>query len=463
MNVCKFRRLKDFQLRTTQIIGLGFLLMIFLGSVLLTLPMASKHGISSSYMDSLFTATTASCVTGLVTVVTGQYWSLFGQIVILVMIQLGGLGVVSFTTLLLVVANKRIRMKQRLLIQEAYGFDTLTGLVRMVKRMFKGTLIVEGVGAVFYALVFIPEYGILKGLWFSVFTSVSAFCNAGMDVMGTDSMMPYVNHPLMNMVTMALIILGGLGFMVWWDLIDGLKHIFRDKMRFSAAWRQLALHTKLVLTSTGILIIAGACFFFAAEYKNPLTIGNLPFSGKIWASFFQSVTLRTAGFVSVDQSGITAASALMGCILMFIGGSPGGTAGGVKTTTLFLMVFSVGSILGGKADVELGRRRISIKDVMKGLCVVLLQVTFLIMSALALCILEPGISLVAILYEVFSALNTVGISMGITGGLSLAAKMVLIASMYFGRLGPITVAMILNKGEKKGRPHRRLPDGKIYI
>ena len=221
------KKKKGFELKTTQIIVLGFAILILAGSILLSLPAASADGQGTPYIDALFTATTSSCVTGLVTVVTGEHWSFFGQLVILVMIQMGGLGVVSFTTFLLMIAGKRIQLKQRMLIQEAYGFDTLTGLVRMVRKMLKGTLIVEAVGAVLYMFVYIPRYGVAKGIWVSLFTSVSAFCNAGMDLMGADSMMPYVSHPLMNLVTMGLIVIGGLGFFVWWDLTAALRRIIK--------------------------------------------------------------------------------------------------------------------------------------------------------------------------------------------------------------------------------------------
>lgn len=457
------KKKKDFELRTTQIIGLGFLIMIFIGSLLLALPIASASGKATPYMDALFTATTSSCVTGLVTVVTGQHWSFFGQLIILIMIQLGGLGVVSFTTLLLIFSGKRIQLKQRLLIQEAYGFDTLTGLVKMVKKMVKGALIVEGIGALFYMIIFIPRYGILKGVWNSVFMAVSAFCNAGMDLMGPDSLMGYVEHPLMNIVTMALIILGGIGFIVWWDVIDMVKRIRHEKMGFQMAWKRMSLHSKLVLSVTGILILGGTVLFFVLEYNNPQTLGSLSLGGKIWASLFQSVTLRTAGFASINQAGLTTASALTGCVFMFIGGSPGGTAGGVKTTTMALLVFAVLSMIRGKTDVELGRRRIDMTNIMKGLCVALLQVAFLMISTFALCCQETQASLMEIMYEVFSALGTVGLTMGITENLTFLGKIVIVLSMYFGRLGPITVAMILNKPENKKLLHRKFPEGKIYV
>lgn len=454
---------KSFELRTTQVIALGFVILILTGSVLLSLPFASADGRATPYIDALFTATTSSCVTGLVTVVTGQHWSLFGQAVILVMIQLGGLGVVSFTTLLLMIAGKRIQLKQRMLIQEAYGFDTLTGMVRMVRKMIWGTLIVEAVGAVLYMFVYIPRYGLAKGIWVAVFTAVSAFCNAGMDLMGADSMMAYVSHPLMNLVTMALIVIGGLGFFVWWDLLAAARRVFRQKMSLRQSVRRMSLHSKLVLCVTAVLIFGGGLVFFILEHNNPATMGNLTLGGKIWASIFQSVTLRTAGFASIDQGGLRTGSLLLGCVLMFIGGSPGGTAGGVKTVTVTLLACAVFAIVNGHEDVELGHRRVKMENVMKGICVILLQVFFLVISTFALCCIESDIPFIQIMYETFSALGTVGLTMGITEGLSVAGRLVLIASMYFGRLGPITMAMIMNVNGNKKKIHRRLPDGKVFI
>lgn len=458
-----YRKERSFELKTIQMIGLGFLILIFIGSICLSLPIAAQNGEATPYIDALFTATTSSCVTGLVTVVTGEHWSFFGQLVILIMIQMGGLGVVSFTTLVLIIAGKRIKLKQRLLIQEAYGFDTLTGLVRMVKKMFKGTLIAEGLGAVGYAFIYIPRYGFFKGMWVSVFTAVSAFCNAGMDLMGANSLMDYVTHPWMNVVTTTLIILGGLGFIVWWDIAAMLRRVLVEKMDWRLSVRRMSIHSKLVLVSTALLIVSGMMVFLITEWNNPLTMGSLTVGEKILASLFQSVTLRTAGFVSISQSGLKTASALVGCVLMFIGGAPGGTAGGVKVATVALLAFAVISQIAGKEDVELGGRRIRNENVMKALCVVLLQVFFLIISTFMLCCFESDKPLIAIMYETFSALGTVGLTMGITECLSLGGKLTLIATMYFGRLGPISMAMLLNSGTKKKRGHRQLPEGKIYV
>lgn len=457
------KKKKSFELKTTHIIALGFVILILVGSIFLSLPFAAADGQCTPYIDALFTATTSSCVTGLVTVVTGEHWSFFGQLVILIMIQLGGLGVVSFTTLLLIIAGKRIKLKQRMLIQEAYGFDTLTGLVRMVKKMLKGSLIVEGIGAVLYTFIFIPRYGLIKGIWVSVFTSVSAFCNAGMDLMGANSMMDYVDHPLMNLITMGLIVIGGLGFFVWWDFLAMIRRVRKEKMSFKMSWRRMSLHSKIVLSSTFVLITGGAVIFYALEHNNPLTMGNLSMGSKIWASIFQSVTLRTAGFASIDQAGLTNASAILGCVMMFIGGSPGGTAGGVKTVTVMLIAFSVLAVINGKDDVELGHRRIGLENVMKALCVVLLQVVSLVLSTFAMCCFEVNLPMLQIMYETFSALGTVGLTMGITEGLTLAGKIIIIASMYCGRLGPITMAMVMNVNSKNKKVHRKLPEGKIFV
>lgn len=457
------KKKKGLGLKTTQIIALGFVILILTGTLLLMLPVSSVDGTATPAVDALFTATTSSCVTGLVTVVTGQHWSLFGQAVILIMIQLGGLGVVAFTTVLLMIAGQKIHFKQRMLIQEAYGFDTLKGMVRMVRRMFKGTLIVEGIGALLYMFICIPRFGILKGIWVSVFTSVSAFCNAGMDLFGDNSLMDYVGHPLVNLVTMALIMIGGLGFIVWWDVLAMIRRIRKEKMSIGMSVRRMSLHSKLVLSVTAFLVFGGAVVFFVLEHNNPGTMGNLTLGEKIWASIFQSVTLRTAGFASIDQGALHTGSVLLGCVLMFIGGSPGGTAGGVKTVTVTLLSVAVISMIQSREDVELGHRRIPMDTVLKGACIILIQAVFLMISVFALSCIESDMHLIDIMYEVFSALGTVGLTRGITPAFSVAGKLVLVASMYFGRLGPITMALVMNIKAGKKKIHRQLPEGKIFV
>ncbi len=453
---------KGIHLKTTQIIALGFFIMITVGGFLLTLPISSVSGEPTPWVDALFTATTSSCVTGLVTVVTADHWSYFGQAVILFMIQFGGLGVVSFTTFLLMFVGKRISIKQRLLIQEAYGLDSMTGVVRMVIRMVKGTLIVEGIGAVLYMLVFVPDYG-LKGIWMSVFTSISAFCNAGIDLIGPQSLAPYVSNPLINLVTMLLIVIGGIGFLVWWDIVAMAKKIQKKHIGLRQGIRELALHTKVVLIFTALLIFGGALLVFCFEYTNPKTLGPLGLGSKIWASLLQSVTWRTAGFFTIDQGALHNSTLLIGVIWMFIGGSPGGTAGGVKTMTIAMLVLAVVSMLKGRDDVEIGNRRIPYRDVIKGISVIIMQMVIWLTSTLLMCVVESQFSFMQIWYEVTSALGTVGLTMGITPLLSTLGKYIIILTMYFGRLGPITLAMALKVPSRQKQFRRKLPEGKIAI
>ncbi|MBQ6846739.1 MAG: potassium transporter KtrB, partial [Oscillospiraceae bacterium] len=316
--------MKRIRFTTTQIILLSFLLVIFLGSVLLALPISSADGVAVPYIDALFTATTSTCVTGLVTLPTVSTWSVFGQVVILILIQIGGLGVITIMTGLMLLLNRKLGIEDSLLIQDAFNLNTMAGLVKFVKNVLFGTLILEGIGAVLYMLVFIPEFG-AKGIWISVFNSVSAFCNAGIDIIAENSLCNYATNPLINIVTSALVILGGLGYIVWWDILRTFKSRSPKNRKI---FRHLSLHSKLAITFTAGLILVGAILIFIFEYRNPLTIGNMNLFDKIQVSFFQSVTTRTAGFASVPQENLTNASAFASVILMLIGGSPVGTAGG---------------------------------------------------------------------------------------------------------------------------------------
>ena len=439
---------KSFELKTTHIIALGFVILIFVGSILLSLPFAAADGQRTPYIDALFTATTSSCVTGLVTVVTGEHWSFFGQVVILIMIQLGGLGVVSFTTLLLIIAGKRIQLKQRMLIQEAYGFDTLTGLVRMVKKMIKGSLIVEGIGAVLYTFIFIPRYGLLKGIWVSVFTSISAFCNAGMDLMGANSMMDYVDHPLMNLITMGLIVIGGLGFFVWRDLVVTRFHFKKCK-----------LHTKIVLTTSIILIIAGAVIIFLMEFGETGTQGkSIP--EQLLNAMFQSVTARTAGFNTVDLSKLTEGSIFMMIMLMLVGGSPGSTAGGMKTTTIAVLTISIISIFRRKKSEEAFGRRMEEGVMRTAACVFMIYLLLINFSAMLISKLE-NVTMMTALFETTSALGTVGLTLGITPQLGMFSKMLLAVLMFVGRVGSLTILMAFSSPKKMVAS--KLPLEKVQI
>lgn len=436
----RHRRKKEFT--TTRIIALGFLGTIIIGTLLLMLPVSAASGEMTNFIDSLFTATTSVCVTGLVTVPTYAHWSVLGQVVIALLVQVGGLGVITFTMLFLMALGKRIGLKQRLLIQDAYNLDTIQGMVILIKKILKGTLIVEGAGALLYMTVFIPEFGWI-GIWKSVFNAISAFCNAGMDVLGPDSLAPYVANPIVNITTMLLIILGGIGFPVWWSVLDMLCRRRRKHRTLFTGAHHLPLHTKMVLFMTLSLIVGGALLIFLLEYNNPETLGNLPWWQKIQAALFQSVTTRTAGFLTISQAGLRKATAMICCLLMFIGGSPSGTAGGVKTTTVAILVLTVISIIKGRNDTEMFGRKINGNLVRRALSIFMVSFGVMLLAVVALAIVQPG-EFMDCLFEVISAIATVGLTRDFTTELTVAGRIIIIVTMYIGRIGPISLALFFN-------------------
>ena len=433
----------------TQVIALGFFVVIIVGTILLMLPCMTRSGEWTSFVDALFMSTTSVCVTGLSLVNIYEYWNIFGQIVILLLIQIGGIGVVAMTVLRLMIFRKKVTLKERMLIQESYSANSMGGLVKLTRRILIGIGVVELTGAVLYAIQFVPEFGFVRGSWISLFMSVSAFCNAGMDVLGGDSLVAYVSNPLVNGVTMGLIIVGGIGFFVWWDLI----HVFRKwrKNGFKTCFWKLKLHSKIVLTITCVLIFAGAAFVFLLEYNNPDTLGQLSLLDKIQASIFQSVTTRTAGFATINQAHFKESTALISSILMFIGGSPAGTAGGVKTMTIALLLACTMSIVRGEKETVVYRRTIPQETVKKALAVFSISFIALIGMIVVMSIVQPA-PLVDLLYEVISALATVGLSRNLTGTLNLAGKLIIIVCMYIGRIGPISLVIALRmRGKRKDR------------
>lgn len=446
---------------TTQMIAGGFMLAIIMGTLLLMLPISSKAGERTNVVDSLFTATTAICVTGLTTVVTAEHWNLFGQIVILILIQFGGLGVITFTTTILLALHKRITLKDRMLIQEAYNLDTLRGLVKLTIKILKGTFVVEGIGALLFATQFLPEFGLIDGLWKSIFHSISAFCNAGIDLIGATSFIPYQSNIVINVTTMILIILGGIGFPVWWDVITKVKMVKTDTFSLRKIMKKFELHTKIVITVTVILILFGAIFVFANEYSNSETIGDMPLWNKIMTSLFQSVTFRTAGYYTIPQEGLHGGTAFVGIILMFIGGSPSGTAGGVKTITVAMLLLAGISTIRGRNDVEVFHRKISDASVKKGLAVVMTSTVILFTATIGLTLVQDN-AFIDILYEAASALATVGLSRDMTMNLTTIGKLIIIGCMYAGRIGPITMALVFNVKRDKGKG-RVLPEEKIMV
>jgi len=435
---------KRISLSTTQMILLSFLLAILVGSFLLVLPFASASGKSVSYIDALFTATTSVCVTGLVTLPTVSAWSVFGQVVILFLIQIGGLGIVTILSGLMISFHKKMGLGDRMLIQDAFNLNSLSGIVKFIKRVLIGTFIVEGVGALLYMTVFIPEFG-AKGIWISVFNSVSAFCNAGMDIIGEDSLCAYALNPMINFVTGMLIILGGIGYIVWWDLIRVSKNFKKQKLK---CFSNLTLHSKIALSATGVLLLAGTVLFFVFEYHNPQTIGNFSLTGKVQASVFQSVTTRTAGFATLPQQDLTDASAIVSLFLMFIGGSPVGTAGGVKTVTIAILLISAFATIRNNEDVVLFQRTISKQAIGKAVAVV--SMSFVIaFTATVLLSAASGAPALDVMYETFSATATVGLSRNLTPTLNLLGKIIIIVTMYLGRVGPISLVIAFNTKKQK--------------
>lgn len=426
------------KLSSSQIIIFGFMIVIALGTLLLMLPISTKTGETVGFSTALFTATTATCVTGLVVVPTVS-WSIFGQVVILLMIQIGGLGVVAIISGLLIAFHKKIDLGNRLLLKDAFNLNTLSGLVRFTKKVFTGTFLVEVCGALLYMIAFVPRFG-LKGIWISVFNSVSAFCNAGMDIIGENSLYDYVDNPLVNFVTIALIVIGGIGFIVWWDLIKVLNRRKNEKKRF---WQSLSLHTKIVISTTVFLIVFSAICIFFFEYNNPKTMGDMNLYEKLLASLFQSVTTRTAGFATIPQENLTTASSTLSMILMFIGGSPVGTAGGIKTVTFAVLLLSTVSMIKSKNEVSVFNRRIAKDSINKCVAIAFISLTTALVSTIALS-LTIDRPLIDILYEVFSATGTVGLSRNMTPQLNDVGRYIVIFTMFFGRVGPIALAVSFN-------------------
>lgn len=419
---------------------LSFLAAILIGTVLLCLPVSSANGKATPFIDALFTATTSVCVTGLVVVPTVTAWSVFGQAVMLVLIQIGGLGVITIMSGLMILFHKKMGIGDRLLLQDAFNLNSLSGLVKFVKKVLAGTFVVEGIGALLLMTVFVPQFG-AKGIWISVFTSVSAFCNAGIDIIAENSLCNYIFNPMINIVVSALIILGGIGYIVWWDVVRVIKnHSFKAKGFF----KKLTLHSKIAITATLALVFGGAALIFAFEYSNPQTMRDYTLLQKIGASFFQSVTTRTAGFATVPQENLSNASAIVSLLLMFIGGSPVGTAGGVKTVTFAVIFATALSTVGKRDDTELFGRQLTKQTIGKASAVVCISFAIMFISTVLLSAITDAPAL-DIVYETVSATATVGLTRNLTPSLGTAGRLIIIATMYLGRVGPISLAIAFNR------------------
>jgi len=434
----------------TRIIVSSFVLIIFTGACLLSLPIASNDGISIGFLNALFTATSATCVTGLVIADTLTQWTLFGQIVILFLIQVGGLGIVTLATFFSVLLGRKISMKGKILAQESISDYSFADVVRMIKSVIKITACVELIGAILLATSFVPRFG-ARGIYMSVFHSISAFCNAGFDLMGDyRSLTQYSGDPIVIYTVALLIIIGGLGFIVWKDLYD-----FRKT-------RTLYLHTKLVLLISASLIVFGAFFFFVSEHTNPETMGPLNFFEKINAAVFHSVTCRTAGYNSLPLNEMSEMSKIMTILLMFIGAAPGSTGGGIKVTTFGILVMAILSNIKGNEETVVLRRRVAQVVVNKALTIAGLSMVLIFIMTVIIISVEK-LAFINVLYEVTSAFGTVGLSTGITPELHGISKLMLIFTMFLGRVGPLSFAVAIAMRENKKLQNAVYPEGKIMV
>lgn len=445
------RRLKT---TPTQIIVIGFALLIFFGACVLNLPFSSKDGRPVGFINAFFTATSAVCVTGLVVVDTGTHWTAFGQVIIALLIQIGGLGIMTMSTLIALLMGRKITLKERLLIQESLNQFDLEGLVRLTRNIIYATLGIELVGALMFSLVFVPDYGWGKGIAFGLFHAITSFCNAGFDLIGEfRSFTPYVNNFIININTMLLIIVGGLGFSVWMDFYHaaGERNI-----------KHLSLHSKVVLATTALLILFGALFIFVMEFYNPGTMKNLPFSGKILASLFHSVSTRTAGFNTLDVAALTTPTKFLTVILMFIGGSPGSTAGGIKTTTAAILALTVLAVIKGKEDPEIFERHLPKYLVYRAMAVVTISLSLVVFVTMVLSITEKA-DFLTLFFETTSAFGTVGLSLNYSPNLSLIGKIIISITMFAGRVGPLSLVVAFAQRANKNKGNLKYPEDRIIV
>ena len=422
-----------------QFIALGFLIIILMGTLLLMLPVSSRSGEAAGFLDALFTATSATCVTGLVVVDTFTHWSLFGLIVIICMIQIGGLGFISIGLILAVLLGRKVSLRHRGLMQESVNTLQIGGIVKLTKKMITGTLIFEGIGAVILAIRFSFMMSPWRAIFYGIFHSISAFCNAGFDLLGCygeyNSLCGFEGDWTINLTISALIIIGGLGFVVWDD-------ISKNGIRI----KKYRPHSKIVLAVTTFLLVAGTTLFMIFEWDN--TMAGMDVSTRFLASFFSSVTPRTAGMNSVDTGALTPASKLLTMILMFIGGSPGSTSGGAKTTTIFVIVAYLWTTMRGKYGIDVFRRRLKEDVVRKAALVIGVNMILFITGAMVIFAVQPELGFADVIFEVISGISTVGMTTGITRALSVVSRIVIIVLMYCGRIGSLSFALSFSENKR---------------
>ena len=438
-------------LTQTQFIAYGFIGIILTGTLLLMLPVSSRSGTVTPFLNCLFTATSASCVTGLVVYDTWTHWSVFGQLVILTMIQIGGLGFITIGVFLSIILRRKIGLKERGLMQESANALQIGGMVKLARKIIIGTVALEGGGAMILALRFIPEHGILKGTYYGIFHAISAFCNAGFDLMGWQgaysSLVNFYDDWVVNLVVMSLIVVGGIGFLVWDD-------VTRNKFKVS----KYMLHTKIVLLTTAVLLFGSAWLFYRFEQNNLLVGMNT--SGKILTSLFSSVTARTAGFNTVDTAALTDASKLLTVILMFIGGSPGSTAGGVKTTTIIVMYLYLWSTIQRTYGANAFGRRLEDDAIKRAATIFIINLTLALAAAVYI-MASQQLPMSDVLFETFSAIGTVGMTTGITRALNPMSRLAIIFLMYCGRVGSLSFALSFTQHKRVA--HVQQPVERITI
>lgn len=437
------------KLNSTRIIALGFLILILIGSLLLSLPISTRSRTATPYIDSLFTSVSATCVTGLIQYDTFTHWSYFGQAVILALIQIGGIGFMTVLTLFSLFLKRKIGLYERKLLMDSAGTMRISGVVILIRRILIGTAIIESVGAVLLALRFIPKLGVLQGIWHSIFMSVSAFCNAGFDLLGHtekfSSLCSVGTDPVICITIMLMIILGGLGFIVWGDLITN---------RFN--FKKLSLHSKIALSAAAFLIFIPAILFLILEWNSSMAGMNT--GEKILSSFFAAVSPRTAGFNSVDLTELSEGGSLITMVLMLIGGSPGSTAGGIKTTTAVLLISVLIASIRQKPHVNIFKRRIDSELANRAFSILTIYILAVIIGSVTLCALQP-FSIKEVLFETISAVGTVGLTLGITPQLCAVSKIVIMILMFAGRIGGLTLALVLSNKRKNApvsRPHEKI-------
>lgn len=449
----KKNRMND--LSPTRLIVLSFAILILIGTLLLMLPVMSRDGRSAGLLTSLFTATSATCVTGLVMVDTYNHWTIYGQIVILLLIQCGGLGIVTLASFFSALLGRKVGLRGMILAQESINYFSFAGILKLVKQVVLITFAIELAGAVLLSIRFIPIFG-LKGLYMGLFHSVSAFCNAGIDLMGAlgkgdfVSVTSFNNDPIILYTIAGLIIIGGLGFTVWKDLYEFKKS------------KSLLLHTKVILITTVGLIVCGALLFFTFEYNNPATMELLNMPEKINSAIFHSVTTRTAGFNSLPLNDMREISKLVTVVLMFIGAAPGSTAGGIKVTTFSVLLLAVICQIKGAEETTIFKKRVHASTVFRALSIAGLAGLWVLIVTIIITAIEKSIPLLNVLYEVTSGFGTVGLTTGITSELSVVSKLLLILTMFLGRVGPLSFAIALTLRAKAAKD-LVLPEGKIIV